>query len=296
VTALCYETIARSPAPGAAGPDLAAELCAAADAGFTWVGLDLASVEAFLHTGASVAELRDLVREAGLRCFVLQHLALGPDEGRVLRSAERLAELAAVLQPVWVQAGVGAAPDDAATLGLTRRAARMFAEVGTRLSIEFLPFLPVDSIAAARAFVRNAAAAGAGVVVDAWHFFHGPDDWPDLETLPLEALAYPQLDDHPRIEAGGARELYRATVDGRVLPGEGVFDLDRFCDTLRAIGYDGVVSVEVLSRAWRERPVREFARALHEASVAYWPAEGTPARGSRGIGAPSGRASTSSDD
>ena len=61
----------------------------------------------------------------------------------------------------------------------------------------------------------------AGVLVDTWHFFHGPDGWDELEALPLARLAYVQFDDHPALESPDLREecLHR-----RVFPGEGLFE------------------------------------------------------------------------
>ena len=61
-----------------------------------------------------------------------------------------------------------------------------------------------------------------------------------------------------------------ATVNERLLPGEGVFDLARFCAELRLIGFDGVLSCEVLSSAWRERTPAHYAQAEFTAARRYW--------------------------
>jgi sugar phosphate isomerase/epimerase len=49
-----------------------------------------------------------------------------------------------------------------------------------------------------------------------------------------------------------------------------VLDLDRFAATLREKGYDGIVSVEVLSAALRELPVDSLVEHLHHATAPYW--------------------------
>jgi len=41
---------------------------------------------------------------------------------------------------------------------------------------------------------------------------------------------------------------------------------------MKALGYDGPVSVEILSRDWRARPLPEFAAATYEATRRFWPA------------------------
>ena len=41
--------------------------------------------------------------------------------------------------------------------------------------------------------------------------------------------------------------MSRESSHRRAVPGEGVLELDRFAETMRDRGYDGIVSVEVLS-------------------------------------------------
>ncbi len=64
--------------------------------------------------------------------------------------------------------------------------------------------------------------------------------------------------------------LVRETLHRRAAPGEGVLELDRFAATLRDGGYDGTVSVEVLSAALRELPVDALVERLHGATAPYW--------------------------
>jgi sugar phosphate isomerase/epimerase len=60
------------------------------------------------------------------------------------------------------------------------------------------------------------------------------------------------------------------TMDRRLLPGDGTFDLDRFATTLRANGFAGYVSVEVLSTDLRTLPLAEFLRRAVDATDPYW--------------------------
>ena len=39
---------------------------------------------------------------------------------------------------------------------------------------------------------------------------------------------------------------------------------------MRAKGFDGVVSVEILNDDWRQRDVGEFARRAYTSSARYW--------------------------
>jgi hypothetical protein len=47
-------------------------------------------------------------------------------------------------------------------------------------------------------------------------------------------------------------------------------DLGRFAHTLLERGYDGTVSVEVLSAELRTHPVDEIAQQIHAAALSYW--------------------------
>jgi sugar phosphate isomerase/epimerase len=64
--------------------------------------------------------------------------------------------------------------------------------------------------------------------------------------------------------------MIRESLHRRALPGEGVLELDRFAATLLDRGWDGTVSVEVLSAALRELPVDELIARLYTTTAAYW--------------------------
>ena len=64
--------------------------------------------------------------------------------------------------------------------------------------------------------------------------------------------------------------MIRESLHRRALPGDGILELDRFATTLREMGYDGIVSVEVLSAELRELPVDVLVRRLHDTSAPYW--------------------------
>ena len=104
-------------------------------------------------------------------------------------------------------------------------------------------------------------------MIDSWHFLMGDSKFEDLESVPLDHIAYVQFSDALAPES---EKLGRETMKRRALPGEGILDLDCFASTLRARGYDGLVSLEILSEVWRERPLEEFAVAAYEAAASYW--------------------------
>jgi sugar phosphate isomerase/epimerase len=136
------------------------------------------------------------------------------------------------------------------------------------LAVEFSPLTKVKTLADARQMIAGAGGgARTGVIVDTWHFFRGDDRWPDLEAVPVDELAFVQFSDG--LPAGN--DAGHDTLHRRALPGHGEFDLDRFAACLRAKGFRGPVSVEVLSEEMRALPVQEFARRTVETSLPYWP-------------------------
>jgi sugar phosphate isomerase/epimerase len=56
----------------------------------------------------------------------------------------------------------------------------------------------------------------------------------------------------------------------RRFPGDGIFELERFARTLLARGFDGVVSIEVLSPETRALGAPGYARRSLESTRPYW--------------------------
>ena len=66
-------------------------------------------------------------------------------------------------------------------------------------------------------------------------------------------------------------DLMRETLQRRTLPGEGEFELSRFCELVQAKGYDGPVAIEIMSAALRAEGAHEYARKSAAAARPYWP-------------------------
>jgi len=266
MTQLCYETVNYAPFVWDGDPDLLGQIAGASEAGFPLIGIDLASITRFVDEGERLETLAEALRAVDMRCFEVQALVVTDDEGATLEQAEQLARIASTLSVPYVQAGVSTplGPPVAANL---KRAADVIRAAGATIALEFLPFTPLRDIAGTRELIRQAETPDAQVMIDTWHFFYGPDDWSDLEALPLEEIAYVQFNDHPgRVSDDWMHE----TTQRRVLPGEGEFDLPRFCSVMRAKGYQAPVSVEIISEALRALPPAEFARRVYAATAPFW--------------------------
>jgi len=239
------------------GLDASALAALARESGFAAVGLGLPQADEEAAVSLAVN---------GVRCHELLAFTLRRDEEVNLRHAQRLAEAADAVRAEWVLTTFGAplTPDSARAIA---RFAAMFAEAGAKMAAEFSPLGKVTSIPAALAVVEAAGVDRAGVMIDSWHFFRGDSTWEDLEAVPLERIAYVQFADaqEPVSDDG-----FDETMNRRVMPGDGTFDLERFASTLLERGWQGLVSAEVLSADLRRLSVSEFARLAYETTTRYW--------------------------
>ena len=139
--------------------------------------------------------------------------------------------------------------------------ARRFAELlevskdyGVRPVFEFLGF--VEQYNTIESALEVLALAGGGeMVLDPFHIFRGGGSVESIAKLRPEQIAVAHFNDIvtsvPREQQG----------DGdRVMPGDGTFDLRRYCDLLRGTGYRGYLSLELFREDLWARDPREVAR------------------------------------
>jgi sugar phosphate isomerase/epimerase len=121
-------------------------------------------------------------------------------------------------------------------------AARWAAGFGVTLALEFRGADAFcNCLDTAVALVEQCGEPNVGVCLDVFHYYKGPSKSEDLDRLTAANLAHVQVCD----VAGVPRELM--TDADRVLPGDGDFRLGPVTDRLRAIGYTGYVSLELMN-------------------------------------------------
>jgi sugar phosphate isomerase/epimerase len=229
---------------------------ATAESGFTSLGISGSRAD---------AHARVVYDGAGLGCHEIMALVITDDADRTLAHATRMAAAAEVMGAPWINTAF-MAKLSADSARLIARCAAIFAEAGSGMAVEFSPLGSIPSIRTGLEVV-DLAGPSAALMIDTWHFFFGDAAWADLEAVPVEKIAYIQFDDglEPVSE-----DLMGETMERRVLPGRGIFDLERFAATLLERGFQGVVSVEVLSRELRRLPLREFLDQAYDATAALW--------------------------
>ena len=234
--------------------DAASLVEAACAAGFTMLGTTSLLV---------TPEAPGLFARTGLGCHELLGLVV-TEVDATLGWAAQLADQAAAMGATWVNTTFKVVDGESA--GLVQRCAAMLAEAGAGMAIEFSPLGPVASLQDALDIVDLSGSDRAGVVVDIWNVSYGPTTWEELERLPADRIAYVQFNDAlPRVG-----DLDIEAMNRRTYPGQGVFEVDWFVSAVRASGWDGVVSVQILSEELRHVPLDEFARRAYQTSSAYW--------------------------
>ena len=242
-------------------PTLPAQITAAGAAGYEHIGVDIPSVLAQAEAGVPMPALVDAMAAAGITPYELNFWAIVPDADAARAGLATALEVFDALGAQWLQSVVMGPVDDG-VVAVMRDAAVALDDRGAGLAVEYLPSYPVCSIRDVRDLSDRIGPPGVSVCVDTHHFFRGPDTFDDFDALPDRDLAFLQLCD--ALPLGdmdpGTADLSDAMVNGRTMPGDGEFPLDEFCAHATARGFDGVVSVEILSSAWRSRPIDEFVR------------------------------------
>ena len=268
---LSYPTVHHSPAFGGTFP-LIDSLEAARAAGWRRMGLDRFSVDAYLADGGTLAGLGRRLEDLSLICTELTAISFSSDRDSVVAQARLIASLAeatgaSICVGVFApgDASVQPASDEAATI--VDSCVEILWTAGVRLALEFRVGSPLATPGQTLALCERVGVERVSVLVDSWHTFVG-GNLGSVAEIPGPAIGLVQFCDATMPEPGA--DLTDASLNGRVLPGDGDFDLDHFVTTIAATGYDGVISPEILSSTVRSSPPAEIASELLARSVDLW--------------------------
>jgi sugar phosphate isomerase/epimerase len=241
---------------------LAARIEAAAAAGFTATSLYWPEILAARREG-SLAALAKRFRDSGLAVPQMEIIPL-PTRGELVAfkaQARLIAGVSAELgcEVVHAAALTRTAGDDETAEGFAVLAAAC-AGAGLGCGIEFVPYLTaVKDLATAARMVTDCGVAGAGIVLDALHFFRSGAPWELLAALPAEQITSVQINDGPQPAVLDSYATECMTM--RLLPGDGGLDLLRFLSVIEAAGVRLPLTVEVPNRElWQLGPAAAATR------------------------------------
>lgn len=232
---------------------------AARAGGFSSMSMFPLDYRTFTETGTTVADMRAMIDESGVRVTVLDPFTrwtpdwkppegmgdddlafLDFDEDEFFRMGEALEiESMSVIEPF-----MNTFPQDAlieSFAAICDKAARS----GWRVHLEFMPTSSIDSLATAWEIVRGADKPNGGLVFDMWHYFRGKPDDELLRTVPGERIYRVQVADATTEIKGGS--LGEDLLHHRLPPGEGDFALTPTLDILDEIGGLASVGIELFS-------------------------------------------------
>ena len=129
-------------------------------------------------------------------------------------------------------------------------------EFGVKPIMEFLGFSQqVNSIEAALRVMEGSGDADATTVLDPFHIYRGGGDVESITKLTADQIAISHFNDC--IDTKPREEQHDPD---RVMPGDGIFDLARYCQLLGEVGYNKWLSLELFREDLWERDPEEVAR------------------------------------
>ena len=235
-----------------------------AETGYDGIEPWVRELDAFVEQGGSPDELRHRLADAGLTVPNL----IGFFEWAVDDPARRAAGLKEAERAMALCAAVGcrhlAAPPSGITqaevpLPILAERYRAVLDLGTRMGVvpvvEFWGLSRTLSRLGDAVYVAmESGHRDACVLVDVFHMYKSGSPHDGLRLAGPETIALVHINDYP---AEPARE--RITDADRVYPGDGIAPLDQILRDLTAVGYRGILSLELFNEAYWKQDPRQVA-------------------------------------
>lgn len=150
-----------------------------------------------------------------------------------------------------------------------RACADILARSHVRLGLEFLgplhlrqqePYEFIWKMPEMLAFARECG-SNVGLLLDVWHWYHAGATTADIVNAGKDAIVHVHFNDAPKLPPAEIRD------NERLMPGEGVIDLNSFLMALHEIGYQDALSVEVFGRGLKDMTPEAAARLALEKSL-----------------------------
>jgi len=130
---------------------------------------------------------------------------------------------------------------------------------GLKVSIEFLPWSPIDNLEQAVALVQTVGQSNFGVNIDLWHHFRSGGTVQQLATLDPHFVTAVQLND---VALEPWPDILEETSLGRELPGAGMGHAAASMEALYSAGVRSTINVEVFSAELMALPALDAAQHL----------------------------------
>ncbi len=239
----------------------------AAAAGYAGIELWHDDIDAHVAAGGSVADVRQCVDDHGLKVPTTIHMKdwfqpAGQQHTAAMDIAKRKLEQAAAVGAPHTVSGPPHGPADR-ELGKRHyhELLELGAQFGVRPAFEYLGFIEdLKTIDDAIEIVNGSGHPAACMVLDPFHCYVGGGGVESIAKLTAQQVAVSHFNDAP-----ADPPPHTQRDPDRVMPGDGVIDLKRYCDLLRQINYSGFVSLELFHPAlWELDPLEVAKQGLDE--------------------------------
>jgi len=254
--------------------DIKQQVQIAAEAGYNGIELWVKDIEAYLATGAKIADLRAYIRDTGIA--VVNAIAFftwaDADEAtreQGLQQAERemriLAELGcpAVAAPPY---GNVAGMSLESMAGHYVQLAKLAHAIGIDPYLEFWGRASKLSRLSEAVFIAmESGLPDVKILLDPFHMYTGGTDLHSLSYLNGAAIGIVHVNDYPAMP--GREQI---TDDDRVFPGAGIAPSHELANILNRAGYRGYLSLEVFMTSYGSENALDVAkRGLAAVQNAY---------------------------
>jgi len=231
-------------------------------AGFAGIEIDLNHIADCLKR-ISIAELRDLLARGGLQTASIMAFnlapfeAAAPDIARIKEGAGYALELGAPLLLVFCAADIPKAMSSDQALERAAERTAGYAEVASPVAIGLEPIGRTTLMGGPAAALDIAARSGkrnVGIVMDTFHFYRSQVREEEVRAIPREKLLIVHVNDSEDLPIEQLRDAHRLHL------GRGVLPLVGTLQTLKGIGYDGFLSVEIFREEYWRQPVEQVVR------------------------------------
>lgn len=219
-------------------------------------------IDLHLLAGGHLADIRKAVDDAGLEVPTTIFLkgwwdTTGDEYDRAIEEIQRRLEQSAAVGATYAIGGPPLGPVDF-ELG-ARQYARLLEigrDFGVTPIVEFLGFSEqVNTIEAVLTVIHGCGDSTATTVLDPFHIHRGNGSVESIAKLTADQIAIAHFND-----CIDTKPLAEQHDPDRVMPGDGVFDLHRFCQLLSETGYNRWLSLELFRDDLWARDPEDVAR------------------------------------